>query len=78
MNKVITIYVKGSDYGKEYNPCFKYNSVDEYKDALMSKVNAPKDSDTVIDAMIDDNYVTSGECSFLSLREMLELVLVED
>ena len=66
MNKIITIITKGD----EYNHTFKWNSIDEFNEALKSNDGIPKVSDIVIEAYIDDNLIDLGNTFGVTLRKM--------
>ena len=66
MNKIITIITKGD----EYNHTFKWNSIDEFNEALKSNDVIPKVSDIVIEAYIDDNLIDLGNTFGVTLRKM--------
>ena len=59
---------------KGYNPMFKYNSVEEFKDALRNNKHIPNRSDIILEAYIDDNLVDRGN-TFEETLKKLDLVL---
>lgn len=73
MNKYITFYVK-DDGTKGYNPMIKFNSVEEFKDALRNNRGIPKEDDIIVEAWIDDNMVDRGN-TFKDTLNKLNLVL---
>lgn len=66
MNKIITIITKGDDY----NHTFKWNSVEEFIEALKNNKGIPKVNDLVIEAYIDDNLIDLGNTFGVTLRKM--------
>lgn len=66
MNKIIVIIIKGDDY----NHTFKWNSVEEFNEALKNNEGIPKFNDTVIEAYIDDNLIDLGNTFDVTLRKM--------
>ena len=70
MNKIIIIIVKGDDY----NHTFKWNSVDEFRDALKNWGKLPNKNDIVIEAYIDDNIIDAGNTFEVTLNK-LKLIL---
>ena len=66
MNKIITIITKGD----EYNHTFKWNSVEEFNEALKSNDGIPKVNDIVIEAYIDDNLIDLGNTFGITLRKI--------
>lgn len=66
MNKIIIIIVKGD----EYNPTFKWNSVEEFSQALVSGVHLPSKNDIVIEAYIDDNMIDAGNTFDVTLSKL--------
>ena len=70
MNKIITIIVRGD----EYNPTFKWNSVDEFRNTLKNGEKLPNKNDIVIEAYIDDNLIDAGNTFEITL-DKLKLIL---
>ncbi len=70
MNKIIIIIVKGDDY----NHTFKWNSVDEFRNALENGGKLPNKNDVVIEAYIDDNLIDAGNTFEITL-DKLKLIL---
>lgn len=66
MNKIITIIIKGNDY----NHTFKWNSVEEFTEALNNSEGIPKVNDIVIEAYIDDNLIDLGNTFGITLRKI--------
>ena len=66
MNKIIIMYIQGTDY----NPMFKWNSVEEFQEALKTRTHIPKDADTVVQAYIDDNLVDIGNTFAVTLNKI--------
>lgn len=70
MNKIIVLYVLGNTY----NPMFKYNSVEEFVEALGTGKHIPKYDDIIVEAYIDDNLVDIGN-TFINTLTKLKMVL---
>ena len=70
MNKVIVIYVKD----KEYNHMFKWNSINEFSEAIYNNSGLPNKEDIVTEAYIDDNLVDVGNTFEVTLNK-LKLIL---
>lgn len=70
MNKVIVIYVKD----KEYNHMFKWNSINEFSEAIYNNSSLPNKEDIVTEAYIDDNLVDVGNTFEVTLNK-LKLIL---
>lgn len=70
MNKIIILIVKGDDY----NHTFKWNSVEQFRDALISGKNIPSRNSIIIEAYIDDNLIDAGNTFEVTLSKM-KLVL---
>lgn len=70
MNKIIILIVQGT----EYNKTFKWNSAEEFKEALESGDGLPNPQDIVIEAYIDDNIVDIGN-TFSVTSGKLEMIL---
>lgn len=67
MNKLIVIYIKG----EIYNPMFKWNSVEEFIDAITTNTKVPNKTDIVVEAYIDDNLIDMGntfECTLNKIK----------
>lgn len=71
MNKIIVLFVKG----KEYNKMFKWNSVDEFFDAVNKNQNIPNKTDIITEAYVDDNLVDLGN-TFEQTLDKLKLILI--
>lgn len=71
MNKIIVLFVKG----KEYDKMFKWNSVEEFFDAVNKNQNIPDKNDIVTEAYIDDNLVDLGN-TFEQTLNKLNLILM--
>lgn len=71
MNKIITVYIKGT----EYNKMLKWNSVEEFWDAVNQNKNIPKLDDIVVEAYVDDNMVDAGN-TWKCVLEKLRMILV--
>lgn len=72
MNKIIILIVKGDDY----NHTFKWNSVEQFREALVSGERIPDKNDIVIEAYIDDNLIDAGntfEVTFNKMKLILDM-----
>lgn len=69
MNKVICMYIKGTDY----NPMKKWNSIEEFKLALEMNDNIPANDTIIAETWIDDNLVNTNS-TFKQVVEQLKLV----
>lgn len=56
MNKYIVLIVQGT----EYNPTFKWNSFEEFKEAVKNSKGLPDKDSIVLEAYIDDNLIDRG------------------
>jgi hypothetical protein len=66
MNKIIKLYVQGTDY----NPLFKWNSVEEFIEAVNTNTRVPKPNDIIVEAYIDDNLVDIGNTFEVTLEKL--------
>jgi hypothetical protein len=66
MNKIIKLYVQGT----EYNPLFKWNSVEEFIEAVNTRTGIPKLDDIIVEAYIDDNLVDLGNTFEVTLEKL--------
>lgn len=70
MNKIIILIVKGDDY----NHTFKWNSVDDFRNALLNGGRLPDKNDVIIEAYVDDNLIDAGNTFDVTLSK-LKLIL---
>ena len=70
MNKIITMFIQGI----EYNRMIKWNSVEEFSNALKNNIDLPKPNAIVAEAYIDDNLVDLGN-TFEETVNKLKLIL---
>ncbi|MBO5387079.1 MAG: hypothetical protein J6A59_02940 [Lachnospiraceae bacterium] len=66
MNKVITIFIKG----ETYNPMYKWNSVEEFNEALKSNTNIPAQNSIVVEAYVDDNFIDAGNTFDITVQKL--------
>lgn len=71
MNKIITVYIKGT----EYNKMLKWNSAEEFWDAVSQNKGLPKPDDIITEAYIDDNMVDAGN-TWKCVLEKFRMILV--
>lgn len=70
MNTIIVLFVKQEDYNKMY----KYNSKEEFEEALRKNENIPKRDEIVLEAYISDNLIDLGNTFEITLTK-LKLIL---
>lgn len=66
MNKIIILIVKGYNY----NHTFKWNSVEQFREALTSGKNIPSRNSIIVEAYIDDNLIDAGNTFDVTLRKI--------
>ena len=66
MNKIILLIVKGDDY----NHTFKWNSVEQFREALTSGKHIPSRNSIIVEAYIDDNLIDVGNTFEVTLSKM--------
>lgn len=67
MNKYIVLIVQGT----EYNHTFKWNSFEEFKEAVKSNKGLPDKDSIVLEAYIDDNLIDRGNSFNDTLKKLL-------
>lgn len=70
MNRLIILYVLGD----EYNKMLKWNSVEQFKEALINNDGLPNKDDIITEAYIDDNLIDVNNTFEITLSK-LKLIL---
>lgn len=70
MNRLIILYV----LGYEYNKMLKWNSVEQFKEALINNEELPNKDDIITEAYIDDNLIDVNNTFEVTLNK-LKLIL---
>lgn len=70
MNRIIILYVLGD----EYNKMLKWNSVEQFKEALINNAGLPNKDDIITEAYIDDNLIDVNNTFEITLSK-LKLIL---
>lgn len=65
-NDYFVIYIKGY----EYNPCFKWNKIEDFIYDLKNNVNIPKLDDIVVEAYLNDNLIDMGNTFDVLLNKL--------
>lgn len=71
MNKIIILYVKGT----EYNKMLKWNNTEDFWNDINNNKNTPNSNDIITEAYVDDNLVDMGN-TFAATLEKLKMILL--
>lgn len=60
MNETLAVYIEGKPRGLNYNPMYKFESINELIDRVNSGDNVPDKAEVVVEAYRFDNLVCLG------------------
>lgn len=73
MNDVYQIYIEGKPRGLDYNPMYKFNSIQELVERVESNDNVPAGNELVIEGWRMDNLIILGKTFADAYKELKTL-----